>query len=82
VTCARPGRLTLGAKQIEQMAVEAQTADRDKSELQGKLKAHKGTLARYKSDLVSLRQLSLDEARVLLFLTDPVPVYPGAENPL
>lgn len=39
---------------IEQMAVEAQTADRDKVELQGKLKAHKATLARYKSDLKTL----------------------------
>ena len=54
VTYVRPGRLTFGTKQIEQMAVEAQTADRDKAELQGKLKAHKGTLARYKSDLVRL----------------------------
>ncbi|GAA5976080.1 hypothetical protein JCM10908_005380 [Rhodotorula pacifica] len=39
---------------VEQMAVEAQTADRGKAELQGKLKAHKGTLTRYKGELKTL----------------------------
>lgn len=61
-------------KQIEQMAVEAQTADRDKVELQGKLKAHKATLARYKSDLVRLSSFLSREQEALLFPTDPVPV--------
>lgn len=40
--------------QIEQMELEAQTADVDKAELQGKLRTHKATLARHKQDLVRL----------------------------
>ncbi|GJN87347.1 hypothetical protein Rhopal_000296-T1 [Rhodotorula paludigena] len=39
---------------IEQMELEAQTADVDKAELQGKLRTHKATLARHKQDLKSL----------------------------
>ncbi|GAA5870379.1 hypothetical protein JCM3774_002714 [Rhodotorula dairenensis] len=39
---------------IEQMAVEVQTADRDKAELQAKLKTHKATLARHQGELKTL----------------------------
>ncbi|BGP54459.1 t-SNARE VTI1 [Rhodotorula sphaerocarpa] len=39
---------------VEQMAVEVQTADRDKPALQAKLKEHKVALARHKSSLKSL----------------------------
>jgi hypothetical protein len=40
------------ALQIAQMEVEVQTADRDKIELQGKLRGHKAVVARQKADLV------------------------------
>jgi hypothetical protein len=40
--------------QIAQMEVEVQTADRDKIELQGKLRGHKAVVARQKADLVRL----------------------------
>ncbi|GAA5829434.1 hypothetical protein JCM11251_005049 [Rhodosporidiobolus azoricus] len=39
---------------IAQMEVEVQTADKDKAELQGKLRDHKATVARHKGDLNSL----------------------------
>ncbi|GAA6038006.1 hypothetical protein JCM8097_009536 [Rhodosporidiobolus ruineniae] len=38
---------------IAQMEVEVQTADKNKAELQGKLRAHKGVVARHKADLKS-----------------------------
>ncbi|POY72430.1 hypothetical protein BMF94_4256 [Rhodotorula taiwanensis] len=39
---------------IEQMAVEAQTADRDKADLQAKLRAHRNALAQRKAELKTL----------------------------
>ncbi|GAA6011287.1 hypothetical protein JCM10207_008288 [Rhodosporidiobolus poonsookiae] len=39
---------------IAQMEVEVQTADKDKGELQAKLKQHKGVVARHKGELKSL----------------------------
>ncbi|GAA5967063.1 hypothetical protein JCM11641_000429 [Rhodosporidiobolus odoratus] len=39
---------------IAQMEVEVQTADRDKAELQGKLRGHKATAGKYKADLKTL----------------------------
>ncbi|GAA5873735.1 hypothetical protein JCM8547_005935 [Rhodosporidiobolus lusitaniae] len=39
---------------IAQMEVEVQTADRDRTELQGKLRGHKATVARHKTELKTL----------------------------
>lgn len=66
------------------MAVEAQTADKDRAELQGKLKTHKGTLVRYKTQLVrGVPWTSRPAQTVYPDLRNPfAPLPPCPENPL
>ncbi|BGP38560.1 t-SNARE VTI1 [Rhodotorula kratochvilovae] len=63
---------------IEQMQLEVQTADKDKSELQAKLRTHKATLARHKGDIKSLAS-SADRDDLLASSSAPLGAHVAIE---